>query len=76
MADEVRNPRDYAAARLLRQTEPYHFQRDRQILNKQPRPPQPGLQPNQKLNNVGWGMSTSDYWSSIMKDYLSRRKVG
>lgn len=66
------NPRDYKAARLTRMTEPYHYQRDRQILNKQPRPPQPGVQPNQK-RTIGWGMSTTEYWDSVMKDYLGRK---
>ena len=47
-----------AAERALRQTEPYHFQRDRQLLNKQPRPPQPAYQPNQKPPTIGWGGDT------------------
>ena len=54
--------RSYPAAKLTRLNEPYHFQRDRQIGNKQPRPPQPSIQPNQLLSSNGWGMRSSDYW--------------
>ena len=53
---------------------PYHFQRDRQLFNKQPRPPQPGYQPNQKGALVGWGLSTPDYWNSVFEDYMNRKK--
>ena len=54
---------------------PYKFQRDRQIFNKQPRPPQPNTsQPNQLPKPQGWGMSTQDYWREVFSDYLRRRK--
>ena len=67
----VLNPRDYPAARVLRETEPYHFERARQHSNY-PRPPQPNTsQPNQKFT-TGWGMTTQEYWNSILKDYKKR----
>jgi len=66
--------RQYPAARLTRETEPYHFQRDRQLGNKQPRPAQPNTyQPNQKPRPVGWGQSTRDYWDNVFSEYLERR---
>ncbi|MBA7710509.1 hypothetical protein ES703_119452 [subsurface metagenome] len=53
---------------------PYHYQRDRQLFNKQPRPAQANTsQPNQKSAPVGWGMSTESYWSEVFKDYLRRK---
>lgn len=64
------------AARSLRQREPYHFQRDRQIGNKQPRAPQPGLQPNKLPPVQGWGGGTMEYWGGVFNDYLRRRKSG
>ena len=67
MPDNVSNPRDYRMAELTRANEPYHFQRDRQLFNKQPRPPQPGIQPNRLSAPVGWGMSSFDYWRGISK---------
>lgn len=66
---------DRPEARLLRQREPYHFQRNRQIGNKQPRPPQPGLQPNRQLSIQGWGGGTQAYWDEVFKAYLKRRKT-
>lgn len=65
---------DYLAAKSLRQREPYHFQRNRQILNKQPRPPQPAYQPNQLPPPQGWGGDTNSYWSEVFSGYLRRRK--
>lgn len=63
-------PRDFSSARLLRQREPYHYQRRRQHSNY-PRPAQPAVQPNQKvtpsMNNDG------EYWDGVYKDYLKRR---
>ena len=67
MPDIVSNPRDYRMAQLTRANEPYHFQRDRQLLNKQPRPPQPAIQPNRLSAPIGWGMSSFDYWRSFSK---------
>ena len=71
--EETKKPRDYRMARLTRESEPYHFQRDRQLFNEQPRPPQPGIQPNEKLRPAGWGMPTQEYWSQIFQDYLRKR---
>ena len=76
MPAEVLNPRDYRMARLTRGEEPYHFQRNRQLLNKQPRPPQPAIQPNRKPRVIGWGMSSMDYWQGIAVDYLRRKNNG
>jgi len=71
-----REPRDYPAAQLTREREPYHFQRDRQLFNKQPRPAQANIsQPNQKGPLVGWGLSTREYWQSVFDGYLSRKKL-
>lgn len=67
---------DDTAARSLRQREPYHFQRDRQIGNKQPRAPQPGIQPNRLPPVTGWGGSTTDYWDTVFSDFQRRRKSG
>ena len=67
------NPRDYPAAKITRMTEPYHYQRARQLFNKQPRPAQPNTnQPNQKAAPMGWGMSTSEYWGNVLKKYQKR----
>ena len=53
---------------------PYKYQRDRQLFNKEPRPPQAGYQPNQKPAPLGWGLSTSDYWQEVFREYLRRRR--
>ena len=66
---------DYPEARSLREREPYHFQRNRQLGNKQPRPPQAGYQPNQLPSPQGWGGTTAGYWSEVFSDYLRRRKA-
>jgi len=62
--------------RLLRQREPYHFQRPRaSIHSNYPRPSQPNTsQPNQKVNVQG--TDTMDYWNNVYKGYLSRRGGG
>ena len=66
---------DYVEERK-RQTEPYHFERDRQLFNKQPRFAQPNTsQPNQKISPQGWGMSNDDYWNGVYQSYLKRRKM-
>jgi len=59
-------PRSYPAARLLRATEPYHYQRARNTIHySQPRPSQPNTnQPNARVKK-GWGMSSREYWDSI-----------
>ncbi len=76
MPDLVQQPRDYAAAQLTRGNEPYHFQRDRQLFNKQPRPAQANTsQPNQLNSKAGWGMSKQDYWQGIFSDYLKRKRL-
>ncbi len=67
-------PRSYP--RTVRSIEPYHFQRDRQIFNKQPRPSQPNIsQPNQKPAPTIWGGSMRDYWNAVSDDYFKRRKT-
>ncbi len=53
---------------------PYKWQRDRQLGNKQPRPPQPAYQPNQLPPVQGWGGTTQDYWQTVFSEYLRRRK--
>ena len=59
----------------IQDTSPYHYQRDRQLFNKQPRPAQANTsQPNQKSAPVGWGLSTPDYWGSVFEDYLRRKR--
>jgi len=61
---------------LTHQGEPYHFQRGRQHSNY-PRASQPNTsQPNQKVSLPAWGISSHDYWNSILVDYLKRRKSG
>lgn len=71
----VDKPRDSFAERLVRQSEPYHWQRNRQRLNAQPRPSQPNTnQPNQINRIVGWGQG--DYWGEVFKAYLKRRQTG
>jgi len=59
----------------VQDTSPYHFQRDRQLFNKQPRPAQANTsQPNAKPAPVGWGLSTPAYWGSVFEDYLRRKR--
>ena len=62
------------ASRMVRQKEPYHYQRQRNALHwSYPRAAQPNLsQPNQKFLN-GWGMSSFEYWNSISEEYSKRR---
>jgi len=75
--NEPLNPRDYPAAKLLRQIEPYAHQRDRQLFNKQPRMAQANTnQPNQKPRISGWGMTTMEYWSGVFENYQKRRRGG
>ena len=72
---DIEHPRSYPAAQATRDTEPYHFQRDRQLYNKQPRPAQANTsQPNQLGKPVGWGLSTQDYWQEVFDDYLRRKR--
>ena len=54
--------------------DPYDWQRIRHRLGEYPRPPQPGYQPNQKPAPLGWGLSTSDYWQEVFREYLRRRR--
>ena len=66
------NPRDSWAEKLTRQTEPYHYQRQRSSIHSNyPRPAQPAYQPNQRSLH-GWGMTTSNYWGSVLSNYLKR----
>lgn len=61
--------------KLVERQSPYHFQRDRQLGNKQPRPPQAAIQPNQKPPLQGFGqMTTSVYWNEVFQDYLKKRR--
>lgn len=62
--------------KLMKQTEPYAFQRKRNAIHSsQPRPPQANTsQPNAKMRPVGWGMSTQEYWGNAWNDYMKRRK--
>jgi hypothetical protein len=59
--------------RLLRQTEPYAFQRSRNAIhNSAPRPPQPNTnQPNQITRT--FGSTTQEYWGNVFSDYQKRR---
>ena len=73
MPERPTNPRNYPAARLLRQSELYQSQGNRQRLDAYPRPAQPNMsQPNQKTLQ-GWGMTTTEYWENVFKNYLRRR---
>ena len=54
---------------------PYKYQRLRHRLGEYPRPPQPAYQPNQLPAPQGWGMTTGGYWSSVLKDYMNRRRL-
>lgn len=60
--------------KLLKQTEPYAFQRKRNAVHTSyPRPPQPNTrQPNQ-ITRV-WGSTTQEYWGNVFKNYISRRQ--
>ena len=69
------NPRQSNREKLLRQTEPYAFQRGRDSIHSAyPRPPQPSIQPNQKPRLSGWGLNSRDYWDSLFSDYLKGRR--
>ena len=70
------NQRQYPAARLLRQREPYHWQRKWHKPGEYPRPPQPAIQPNQVVPLSGWSGSTRDYWANVFKNYNQRRLGG
>lgn len=73
MPDKPLNPRNSWADRLTRQTEPYHYERQRSSIHSNyPRPAQPAFQPNQKFLQ-GLGMTTFDYWQRVFLDYLKRR---
>ena len=68
------NPRDYPEAKLLRQTEPYHFERKRHRLGEFPRPSQANVnQPNQRVKMPDFRQSTADYWRGIYEQYLKGR---
>lgn len=63
--------------KLMRQTEPYAFQRSRSTIHSAyPRPAQPNTrQPNAKMRLTGWGQTTQGYWTNISQDYMKRRQV-
>ena len=68
------NPRDYPEARLLRQTEPYAFQRKRHRLGEFPRAAQANVnQPNQRVRMPNFRQSTIAYWIGVYQDYLKGR---
>ena len=52
---------------------PYKHQRNRQIGNKYPRAPQPGIQPNRKPPVQGWGKTTLSYYQEVFVEFLRRR---
>lgn len=56
-------------ARLLRQTEPYHFTRPLVQQSNYPRPPQPAIQPNQLEKEVRMRGINPDYWDNLIKEY-------
>jgi len=65
--------RNYPEANLLRQTEPYAFQRKRHRLGEFPRASQPNTsQPNQKYQMPNYRQSTIDYWIGVYNDYIKR----
>lgn len=59
--------------RILKQTEPYAFQRARiGAHNAAPRPAQPNKsQPNQ-ITRV-FGSTTQEYWGNVLNNYMKRR---
>ena len=63
--------------KLTKQTEPYHFQRQRNAIHSSyPRPAQPNTsQPNQIMQVSSWGSTTQDYWNNVFTDYQKRRKA-
>lgn len=69
-------PRNSRVEQSVRQREPYHFQRDRQFFNNQPRPPQPGVQPNRLPKPAGLGITNKEYYEGVFQNYLRRRKGG
>lgn len=75
MPDKPLNPRNYPEARLLREIEPYHFERKRHQLGEFPRPAQPNTsQPNQKPAPIGFGMTQEDYYKKVYENYLKGRR--
>lgn len=57
---------------LVRDTEPYHFQRQMRRLSDYPRPAQPNTyQPNQRLGYPRRS-KTRNYWNDAYKNYLGR----
>ena len=75
MIENFTQPSQYSMARLTRQKEPYHYQRDRQRLNKAPRPAQPNTnQPNQVYSKPAWGISSMDYWNNVFQDYIKKNR--
>jgi len=54
---------------------PYKHQRDRQIGNQYPRPPQPSIQPNRKPPIIGWGMLPIDYWREVSRGFFRQRRI-
>ncbi len=52
-------------------TDPYSWQRLRHRLGEYQRPPQPAIQPNQKLRVRA--NNTRDYWNQVQKNYMDRR---
>ena len=74
MPNKALNPRGYPEAKLVRQTEPYHFQRKRHRPGEFPRAPQANTyQPNQKYPRPNWMQGTADYWRGIYESYIRRK---
>ncbi len=59
--------------KILKQTEPYAFQRKRNAIHwSQPRPAQPNKsQPNQIMRV--FGSTTQEYWGKVQDDYMKHR---
>jgi hypothetical protein len=77
MDDKPKNyikPRDFTSAELLRQREPYSFQRDRHRASY-PRPAQPNTnQPNASIRKKP--TMQREYWDDHYRRYLESRKGG
>ena len=54
---------------------PYKYQRTRQLGNKEPRPPQPAIQPNKRPPVIGWGMLSLDYWREVSRRFFRERGI-
>ena len=55
-------------AQMVRQFEPYHFQREAVQHSNYPRPPQAAVQPNRLRKQAGQGLDFN-YWANYYQDY-------